>query len=660
MAELRRSVCALDCPDACAILAEVDAASGRALRLRGDPAHPVTQGFLCAKVTRYLEREYHPERLLVPLRRTGAKGEGRFEQTGWDEALELAATRLKSVAEQFGPEAVLPYSYGGTLGFLQGGSMDRRFFHRLGASRLERTICAAAGGAGLMEAYGRRLGTPPEDFVHARYIIAWGANILSTNVHLWPFIVEARRRGARFVVIDPVRTKTAQLADWHLAPRPGTDLALALGVMHVLYEEGLAKKLDGDESLRARAAAMPPEEAARLTGVAAADIRRLAREYGGTRPAVIRLNYGMQRSERGGRAVRAISLLPAITGSWQERGGGLLLTTSGAFEINRQALERPDLGPPARSVNMVRLGEALTRLDGPPVKALVVYNSNPAAVAPGQRAVHEGLRRDDLFTVVIDHFLTDTAQFADLILPATTFLEHKDLYFAYGHYYIQLARPAVPPPGACRPNVEIFRELARRMGFDDPCFADSEDDLIRQALDTDSPYLEGITLERLEREGFVRLNVPELPMADAAPNLDGEPLAYTPPVESRFGAAFDGRFPLELVSSKTHDGLNSSFSMLPRVEAETGVLEIHPEDAGPRGIRDGAPVEVFNERGAVRLTARVGPYVRPGVVRAPATRSPWRSGGGFNVNVLIADRLTDIGGGPCFYNCLVEVRPCEP
>ncbi len=655
MAEIRHSVCALDCPDCCAIIVEAD--GGRATRLRGDPAHPVTQGFLCAKVARYLEREYHPQRLLHPLRRTGAKGEARFERISWEEALDEVAARLSAVTASDGTEAVLPYSYGGTLGFLQSGSMDRRFFHRLGASRLDRTICAAAGGAGLMETYGCRMGTPPEDFVHARYIIAWGANILATNVHLWPFVVEARRRGARFVVIDPVRTKTAQLADWHLAPYPGTDLALALGLMHVLYDEGLVRRLDGDESLRARAAEYPPERVARLTGIDAEDIRRLAREYGTTRPAVIRLNYGVQRSQRGGRAVRAISLLPALTGAWEERGGGFQLTTSGAFQVNRAALERPDLGPPARTVNMTLLGRALTELADPPVKALVVYNSNPAAIAPNQQAVLAGLQRPDLFTVVIDHFLNDTARFADVVLPATTFLEHTDLYFAYGHYYLQMARPAVPAPGECKPNTEIFRLLARRMGFTDPCFADSDDELIRQALDTDSPYLAGITLEQLERERFVRLNVPELPMAGAHPNLDGEPLAYEPPEESRLGKEFDPRFPLELVSSKAHAGLNSSFGMLERVQADNGVLEIHPEDAAARGIADGAPVEVYNARGAVRLRARVGPNVRPGVVRTPSGRWP-SAAGGVNVNSLIADRLTDIGGGPTFYNCLVEVRPC--
>lgn len=656
MGSIRHSVCALDCPDCCAIVVEED--QGRATRLKGDPSHPVTQGFLCSKVARYLEREYHPERLLHPLRRAGAKGEGRFERISWDEALDEIAKRLRRTVEKFGPESVLPYSYGGTLGFLQGSSMDRRFFHRLGASRLDRTICAAAGGAGLMEAYGRRMGTAPEDFAHARCIIAWGANILATNVHLWPFIVEARRRGARFIVIDPVRTKTAALADWHLAPYPGSDLALALGLMHVLYEEGLARKLEGDESLRARAAEYPPEKAGRLTGIAADDIRRLAREYATVRPAVIRLNYGVQRSERGGRAVQAISLLPALTGAWEERGGGFQLTTSGAFQVNRAALERPDLGPPARTVNMTLLGRALTGLDDPPVQALIVYNSNPAAIAPNQAAVREGLRREDLFTAVIDHFLNDTARLADIVLPATTFLEHTDLYFAYGHYYLQMARPAVPAPGECKSNVEIFRLLARRMGFDEPCFSDSEDEMIRQALETDSPYFEGITLERLEQERFVRLNVPELPMAGVRPNLDGAPLAYEPPVESRLGVAFDGRYPLELVSSKAHDGLNSSFGMLRRVQEETAVIEMHAEDAAARGIRSGMAVEVFNNRGCVRYTARVGERVRPGVVWVASGRWPSLAGGA-NVNLLIADRLTDIGGGPVFYNCLVEVRPCE-
>jgi anaerobic selenocysteine-containing dehydrogenase len=655
--QVRHSVCPLDCPDACSLLVTVE--DGKATQLRGNPAHPITQGFLCAKVTRYLERQYHPDRLTTPLRRTGAKGEARFESVSWDDALDSIAGRLRTTIDTHGPQAILPYSYGGTLGYLQGESMDRRFFHALGASRLDRTICASAGAAGLMEAYGVRLGTAPEHFVHSRYIIVWGANVLTTNVHLWPFIVEARRRGAKLVVIDPVTTKIAALADWHLAPYPGSDLALALGLMHVIFAEHLDQCSGDTASLRAQAAQYPPQRVSELTGIPAADIARLAREYATTRPAAIRLNYGVQRSERGGRAVRAISILPALIGSLDEPGGAFQLTTSGAFELNKPALQRPDLGPPARTLNMSTLGHALTQQQDPPVQALIVYNSNPAAIAPNQTAVLQGLRRQDLFTVTLDHFLTDTAAFSDYVLPATTFLEHSDIYFAYGHYYLQLARPAVAPPGEAKPNTEIFRLLAARMGLTDPCFRDTDDDLLLQALDTSSPYLEGISLALLEREHSIRLNIPVTPLAGRIPNLDGEPLAYAPPVESRLGSERNPAYPLELVSSKAHNAQNSSFSHRPDVDEETAVLEIHPDDAQPRAIADGTAVEIFNARGTLRLTARVGNYVRPGVVRAPATRALSTSPGGFNINLLISDRLTDIGAGPTFYNCLVEVRPCH-
>ncbi|MBI5280569.1 MAG: molybdopterin-dependent oxidoreductase [Candidatus Solibacter usitatus] len=655
MDEVRQSTCALDCPDACALL--VDVQDGRAVQVRGNGAHPVTQGFLCGKVTRYLERQYHPERLMHPLRRAGAKGEGRFERITWEAALDEIALRLGEAAAEWGPESVLPYSYAGTMGYLQGCGMDRRFFHRLGASRLDRTICASAGVAGLMAAYGARLGTAPEDFIHSRLIIVWGANIHATSIHLWPFMAEARRRGARLVVIDPVVTRTAALADVHLKPYPGSDLALALGLMHVIFREGL-ERCEGDlASLRRRAAEYTPERVEQFTGIPAGDVERLAREYATTRPAVIRANYGVQRSERGGRAVQAISLLPALVGSWKEKGGGFLLTTSGAFDINRQALERPDLGGPARTLNMTTLGQALTGVNDPPVKALVVYNSNPAATAPNQQLVRQGLGREDLFTVVLEHFQTDTADWADIVLPATTFLEHTDAYFAYGHYYMQLARPVVAPPGEARPNSEVFRLLARRMGFEDGCFGDTDEDMIRQMLDTPSAYLAGVTLERLEREGFVRLNVPELPFSGRLPDLSGEDLEYVPPVESRLGTARG--YPLELVSSKNHDSLNSTFGFRPEADAQTAVLEMHPEDAAARGIADGSAVRVYNARGEARLAARVGELVRPGVVRAPMVRWARSAADGKNVNVLISDRLTDIGGGPVFYNCLVEVAPCE-
>jgi anaerobic selenocysteine-containing dehydrogenase len=636
----------------------VDIEDGRAKRLRGNPAHPVTQGFLCAKVTRYLDREYHPDRILYPLRRTGAKGAGKFTRISWDEALGEIADRFKEIAATYGAEAILPYSYAGTMGLLNGSGMDRRFFHRLGASRLERTICSSAGSAGLMAAYNARTGIEPEALQQAKLILVWGSNTHGCNVHAWPFMVEARRKGARLYVIDPLRTRTAGLADRHYTPYPGSDMALALGLLHVIFAEGLedreyiAAATSGIESLRERVRDYPPERAAALTGITADEIVALAREYATTRPAAIRLGYGVQRSERGGRAVQAITLLPAVTGAWREHGGGLLLSTSGGFQLNREAAGMPQLGPAARSVNMVQLGRALTELDGPPVQALFVYNSNPAAIAPEQNKVRAGLRREDLFTVVAEHLPTDTAAFADIVLPATTWLEHTDLYLAYGHYFLQLARPALAAPGETKPNQEIFRLLAARMGFDEPCFRDTDDDMIRQMLASGHPWVEGITLERLEREGFVRLNLPSpfLPHAAGRCNLAAEDLEYRPPEESRLGSA---AYPLELVSAKDDANLNSTFGYRAEVAAAAGWLWIHPRDAQPRAIAAEDAVEIFNGRGRLRLKARITDAVRPGVVRVPTV------GWGENPNVLIPDRLTDIGGGPILYNCLVEVKKCE-
>lgn len=667
MAEKKRATCALDCPDACSLVVTVE--GGRALKLGGAPQHPVTQGFLCAKVARYLERAHHPDRLLHPVRRTGSKGSGRFEPISWNAALDTIAEKLAHTARTYGSEAILPYSYAGTMGLLNGSGMDRRFFHRLGASHLDRTICASAGTEGLMAALGSRYGLEPQDFVHAKLIIAWGANVMSTNVHLWPFIVEARRRGARFYVIDPVHTKTARLSDWHLAPYPGSDLALALGVMHVLFRDGLtdeaylAEATEGSASLRQLASDYTPQRVSEWTGLPAGDIERLAQDYGTLAPAAIRTNYGVQRSERGGRAIQAISLLPALVGAWRTQGGGVQLSTSGAFPLNRAALEMPELQQiplrrPARVVNMSLLGKALTELDGPRVHALYVYNSNPAAIAPNQKQVLEGLCREDLFTVVAEHFMTDTARYADIVLPATNFLEHTDLYTSYGHYELQLALKACDAPGEARSNVEVFRALAQRMGFTEPCFEDSEETMIRALLDTPHPFLRGITWERLVAEHSIRVNIPELPFAHGGfgtpsgkANLSAEHLAYTPPEESRKGS-LAGTYPLELVSSKNHDSLNSTFGFRAEVDAQTAVLEMHRDDASARGVIDGHWVEIFNDRGRCRLKARVNDGVRPGVVRAPMVR--W----GVNVNQLISDRLTDIGGGPTFYNCLVDVRPC--
>ena len=678
MAEIRHSVCALDCPDCCSLLINVE--DGRGSRLRGNPEHAVTRGFLCGKVAQYLEREYHPERLLYPQRRVGAKGEGRFERITWDEALDTIAGRLRGVAEEFGSEAILPYSYAGTMGILNFGGMDRRFFHRLGASRLDRTICASAGAAGLTQALGVRYGVEPEQFRHAKLIIAWGANILGTNVHLWPFSVEARRNGAKFYTIDPQKNRTGAAADKHFFINPGSDAALALAMMHVITGEKLhdaeyvERHTSGFAELREHVREWTPQRAAELTGIAAEEIVQLAREYAGTRPAVIRLNYGVQRSERGATATRTIALLPALTGAWKDVGGGLQLSTSQAFYLNTSGLEREDLqqaalGREARLVNMAHLGKALNELAGPPVKALVVYNSNPAAIAPNQNAVLRGLRREDLFTVVLEQFQTDTADHADLLLPSTTFLEHTDLYKAYGHYYLQLARPALPAPGETKSNVEVFRLLAERMGFTDPCFQESDDDMIRGLLASGHPFLSGITLERLDREHSVRLNVspegePFLPFAegnfgtaDGKCHFHAEALVYTPPVESRHGdAALRAKYPLELISPKNEDSMNSTFGYRDKADRDTATVHLSADDAAARGIQSGDPVRVYNDRGACLLQADVDGRVRPGVVCVPAVRWGKRAPDGRSINALTGDRLTDFGGGPTFYSCLVQVE----
>jgi anaerobic selenocysteine-containing dehydrogenase len=681
MSAVRHSVCALDCPDACALLINVE--NGKGSKLRGDPDHPVTRGFLCGKVARYLDREYSPDRLTHPMKRTGAKGSGRFSRIAWDEALDTISSELKRISGEYGSEAVLPYSYAGTMGLLNNAGMDRRFFHRLGASRLERTICSAAGGAALQMSHGTRYGTEPEQFRHSKLIIAWGANVLGTNVHLWPFIVEARRNGARFYTIDPIKNRTGKTADRHFFINPGSDLALALGMMHVIIGENLHhadyvdKYTNGFADLKQVVQEYPPERVEALTGISREDVISLAREYATTRPAVIRLNYGIQRSERGGSAAYAVSLLPALTGSFREVGGGIQLSTAAAFHFNRPGLEMPELqeqsplGRAARSINMVQLGAALNDVDDPPVKALVVYNSNPAAVAPDQNAVKRGLSREDLFTVVIEQLQTDTADYADIVLPVTTFLEHADLYLGYGHYYLQLARPALPPPGEARSNVQIFRALAQRMEFTDPCFSDSEDDMIRTLLSSGHPFLEGITLDRLEREHSVRLNVSEpgkpfLPFAEGGFRTPsgrcemGDPcLRYTPPAESRHGdQELRNRYPLELVSSKNDDSMNSTFGSRPDTDAQTSKIFLHRSDAAARNIENGDLVRVFNDRGSCLLTVEVNGAVPPGVVRAPSVRWPKSSPMASGINVLTSQRLTDIGGGATFYSCLVQVEKC--
>jgi molybdopterin guanine dinucleotide-containing S/N-oxide reductase-like protein len=707
------TVCSHDCPDSCAVLVSVNS-EGRAVKVQGDPSHPGTQGFLCGKVAKYLDRVYSPQRILHPLRRKAGVAKGAltkgcelesFEQVSWDEALDGIANRLEQIAAVHGPESILPYSYAGTIAVLGYGSMDRRFFHRLGASQLDRTICSEAGGQAFKLVYGKKLGTPNEDFSHARLIIAWGANIHGNNIHLWPFVEQARRNGARFIVIDPYRTRTAGLADWHIAIRPGTDAALALGMMHVILRDGLedrayiAEMTHGFAQLAERAREYTPERVATWTGLTAAEIEQLAREYATTQPAVLRMNYGVQRSENGGTAVRAIAMLPALIGAWKYRGGGAQLSVSGAFKFDTWAIERPDLmlasplGREARVVNMSRLGHALTELgdvpeDGPRVHALFVYNSNAAAVAPNQNAVHRGLERTELFTVVHEQFLTDTTDYADYILPATTFLEHTDIQGAYGHYFVQQSNQAIAPLGEARSNVWLFSQLAQRMGFPEPCFRDTPQEMIRQALNLDeaghsrNPGMEHITSESLAEQGHIPLSfisegaretfLPFSGDTDSLPTPSGkiefysevlaaasaDPLpAFVPPIESRLGPNA-ARYPLEFLPRKADNYMNSTFANLDghrSMEARTNhCLEIHPVDATARGIAEGDPVRVWNDRGSLQLTAKISDRIHAGVV---AGRLDWAklNPDGRNVNVLTSERLTDIGRAATFYSTLVEV-----
>jgi anaerobic selenocysteine-containing dehydrogenase len=736
------AVCPHDCPDACGVLITVQ--DGWATKIQGDPEHPVTRGFLCAKVAKYLDRVYSADRVLYPMRRIAPKGPaaGRpshsvqkrsfapdrieelvphssiWQRISWDEALAEITSRFRAISAEFGSEAILPYSFGGTLGALNSASMDRRFFHRLGASQLERAICSAAGEAGLESVYGVKLGTEPEQFRHSKYIIAWASNIHANNVHLWPFIVEAQRKGAKLVVIDPYRTRTAECADWYLPINPGTDAALALGIMHVIIGENLhdadyvSKYTLGFEQLREKVKSYPPERVAHWTGIAADDIRKLAREYATVRPSVIRLNYGVQRSEGGGTATRTIAMLPCVIGSWKELGGGLQLSTSGAAQFNTVALKRPDLmqtalGREARTINMVELGRVLNTVNDPPVKALFVYGSNPAAVCPRHDEVVRGLLRPDLFTVVHEQFFTDTTDYADIVLPATTFFEHKDLQKAYGHYYVQVSNQAIEPLGECRSNVEVFRALAQRMGFEDECFRESVDEMIDLALESKDPWLEGITRDRLERRE-VRLNfsdqgsgpggetatqlrsvgqpgaavptkshpAPFLPFAEGnfrtpsgkaelycealrAQGLD--PVAeFKPPSESRHGKK-ENSLPLELLARKADNFLNSTFSNVPSVQdmEEPGLLEISEPDAQARGISNGDRVRVFNHRGDILLKARVDGRVQPGVVSATLNWAKMTPGFQ-SINSLTSEKLADMGNSATFYSVLVEVELSQP
>lgn len=679
-----RCVCPLDCPDTCSMVVTIR--DGRAVDLRGDLDHPFTRGFLCRKMARYLDRVYSPDRLLTPLRRVGAKGAGEFEPISWDEALDEIADRFRAVAQgPDGPQAILPYSYYGTMGKLQASGLDRRFFHRLGATLLDRTICASAGSLGYEYTMGAgRLGADPMAVTRSKFIVNWGSNTVYTNSHLWSLMTEARRAGGAIVAIDPYRSATAARSDWHIQPRPGTDAALALGLMHVVWRDGLqdddylARGTVGADLLRRRVREeYDPDRVAKITGVDVETLTTLAHRLAKEQPSFIRLNYGLQRHHGGGMAVRTIACLPAIIGSWRHPGGGALLSTSGAYDFAAARLARPDLSPPGtRTVNMNQLGEALAgELPGPPVRALYVYNSNPAAVAPNQAKVIAGLKRDDLFTVVHEQFATDTADYADVVLPATTQLEHVDVHGSYGHHYVMHNPRAIEPLGECRSNSDVFRALADRLGFESESFPDDET-LIREALEG-GPTMSGITLERLREEGSVRLNIPEVyaPFAEGRfPTPSGkcelysermkddgfDPLpTYIPPHEDpQTRPELAARYPLQLVSPPRPQFLNSTFANSPshRTGAGDPTVELAEADARARGLEAGQWVEVYNDRGAFRSRVALNGLVKPGVAVASGIYWNKLSPGRSNVNGTTSSALSDMGGGATFFDNLVEVR----
>ena len=661
--------CPHDCPDTCALVTTVR--DGVAVKLQGNPAHSHTGGVLCTKVSRYIERNDHAERLVQPLKRVGPKGSGRFEPVSWDAALDDIAANLQVL--QGKPEAIVPYSYAGTMGLVQGESMDRRFFHKLGASLLDRTICSMAGGEAMVHTLGAKVGMRIEFFAEAKLILIWGSNSIASNLHFWRHAQTAKRAGARLVCIDPRKTETADKCDEHIALLPGTDAALALALMHELIvhdwldHDYIADHTLGWERLRERALQWPPSRAAQVCGIPEEQIVSLAKAYGTTKPAAIRLNYGMQRVRGGGNAARAVACLPALVGAWRDRAGGLLLSSSGHYPVDRAALQRPDLlaGRKPRTVNMSTIGDALLDTANP-VKAIVVYNSNPVAVAPDSRRVAAGFRREDLFTVVLEHFLTDTADHADYVLPATTQLEHWDVHGSYGHTTIVINEPALTPRGQSRSNAAIFRALAQRMGFTEPCFGDDDEALAREAFQGPVPF------EELREVGWARLPLPEAPFADGGfPTSSGKARCdapgiglpdHVPPYESvRSAPELAKRFPLAMISPPARNFLNSTFvnvKSLRAIEHEP-ILEIAAEDAAARGIADGDTVRVFNDRGDYRCAARVSERARAGVVHGLGVW--WRKYGldGTNVNELTHQKLTDLGRAPSFYDCLVEVERSE-
>jgi anaerobic selenocysteine-containing dehydrogenase len=677
-----RGACPLDCPDTCSWIVTVK--RGDAVALRGDPDHPYTRGSLCNKVADYLNYARSPERLLHPMRRVGPKGGGEFIRISWDEALETVAARLRDVIETHGAEAIWPYVGTGSMGLIQGVyGAGRRLWNVLGTSRHVVTICTIAGGFGTGYTLGdNRVGMDPETFRFSKLVVLWGANVLSTHPHLWRPILEARKNGAPIVVIDPIRTRTAAASDWHLAPIPGTDAALALGLLNVVLSEQredrefIEERTVGWETFRQRILEFPPSRVAAITGLPTESIVELGKRLAETRPTAVRIGIGIQRHGGGGMAVRTITCIPGVTGDWRYPGGGVFYDTRGFFGVNWAALYRDDLRPgQTRALSMTRLGEGLSEIDDPPVKVLFVYASNPVASIPNQTKVRCGLARDDLFTVVVEHFMTDTAQYADIVLPATMQIEHRDLLVAYGHLYLAWNEPAVLPSGECLPTTEIFRRLARKMRLDTPALYDSDEAIARQVLDSGHPSLGGITLEELKARGWIRLNYAEpfVPFATGFPTPSGkiefvsdrmaqaglDPVAgYTPAHEtSQRDTKLARDYPLALITPADHSFLNSIFANVPRQQRRSGVptLLIHPADAAPRHIAAGDEVRVANARGSFFAVAEVTDRVRPGVVASPKGRWPRDSKQGATVNATVDERDSDMGGGAVYHDNRVRV-----
>ncbi|SNT04688.1 Anaerobic selenocysteine-containing dehydrogenase [Bacillus sp. OK838] len=667
------SVCSLDCPDQCGLL--LHKKDGKIIKVLGDPDHPVTKGNICNKVRNMTARLYDPNRLKQPLKRIGPKGEGNFTPISWEEAIDTITSKWKELIEMHGPESILPYSFYGNMGNLSAEGMDRRFFHKLGASMLERSICNAAGSVGYSYTMGGSFGIDPEETIHTKLFILWGINAVSTNMHQVTLAQQARKNGAKVVVIDVHKNQTGKWADWFIPILPGTDTALALGLMHILFDENLVDQpfLDeytvGAAELREHVRQYEPATVSAITGVPIDDLYELARMYGTTTPSFVRIGNGLQHHDNGGMAVRTIACLPALTGQWMVEGGGAIKGNSGYLAFNTNALRRPDLlnNKATRTINMNQIGQALLEKDNP-IRSMFVYGSNPALVAPNANKVKQGLMRENLFTVVHDLFLTETAMYADLVLPATSSYETEDFYNSYWHNYVQIQKPVVNKYGESKSNVELFKLLAIGMGFEEQAFRDSEEEMIRQALDfPDNPHLDGITYDSLSRNQFVKAKMRRIfPGKLPTPSgkielysdrmkLDGyQPLpTYTPIIK-------DSDLPFLFIPAPNHNFLNSTFSNNAKhisLEKEPK-LHMNAADAKTLGIASGDMVKIWNGRGECLLTAAPGENVLPGVLvsqglwqNTPETKQ--------HINSLTPDRLSDMGNGAVFFSGRVDLEKVQ-